>query len=460
MNRIAGRAWALLLIVGVLLGGLGFFLYEYVAEAGDWVLHSGNPHVYEDAQQQLQLTNGTVVDRDGQFLMDLSGRGTYTTDRLSRMAMLHWLGDRAGYISAPALTHYTKEMLGYDPINGIYQYGGQGGEATLTLSAAVQKAALEALGDRKGTVAVYNYKTGELLCAVTTPTYDPDNIPDFSGNSSAYEGVYLNRFLQAAYIPGSIFKIVTTAAALETIPDILQQTFVCTGAYSFGPDKVTCERAHGTLDLKNAMMRSCNCAYAQIAVQLGRETLKSYVERFGVTKPVRFDGITTVKGNVDLEHAAAVELAWSAIGQHKDQINPCAFLTFVGAIANGGQGVGPYVVKSVTIGGKNTYTASIAQGQPIMSQQTAQMLQTLMRNNVEGYYGDENFHGLTVCAKSGTGEVGGGRKPNAMFTGFVTDEAYPLAFIVCVENGGYGRSTCIPIIAPVLQQCKLVMDQQ
>ena len=74
MNRIAGRAWALLLIVGVLLGGLGFFLYEYAAEAGDWVLHSGNPHVYEDAQQQLQLTNGTVVDRDGQFLMDLSGR--------------------------------------------------------------------------------------------------------------------------------------------------------------------------------------------------------------------------------------------------------------------------------------------------------------------------------------------------------------------------------------------------
>ena len=221
MNRIAGRAWALLLIVSILLGGLGFFLYEYAVSSEDWVLHQGNPHVYEEMQQQLQLNTGTVVDRDGIFLMDLSGKGTYATDLMTRKSTLHWLGDRAGYISAPALTHYTKEMLGYDPINGIYQYAGVGGQATLTLSSHVQNAALEAFGDRKGTVAVYNYRTGELLCAVTTPTYDPDNIPNFSSDTNAYEGVYLNRFLQAAYIPGSIFKIVTAAAALEVIPDYL-----------------------------------------------------------------------------------------------------------------------------------------------------------------------------------------------------------------------------------------------
>lgn len=460
MNRIAGRAWALLLIISILLGGVGIFLYEYCTLSEDWVLHRGNPHVYEEAQAELRLVMGTVVDRDGNFLLDLADNRTYSSDSAIRKSMLHWLGDRIGNISAPALTHYTKEMLGYDRINGIYHYGGVGGKATLTLSASVQKAALEALGDRKGTVAVYNYRTGQILCAVTTPTYDPDSIPDFSANGEAYEGVYLNRFLQAAYIPGSIFKIVTTAAALEAIPDIMQQTFLCTGSYAFGSDRVTCERAHGTMDLKKAMTRSCNCAYAQIAVQLGKENLQKYVDAYGVMQPVRFDGIKTVKGNIELENVANVELAWSAIGQHKDQINPCAFLAFIGAIANGGQGVQPYLVEHVSVGEKNTYTASKITMDRIMGADIAEVLQELMRNNVVDHYGNEHFPGLTVCAKSGTGEVGGGKKPNAMFTGFVTDEEYPLAFIVCVENGGYGRTTCIPIIAPVLQQCKAVLDRE
>lgn len=458
MNRIAGRAWALLLMVAILLGGTGFFLYEYFNQAHTWVMHSGSPHVYEDDGKTVAL--GNVVDRDGNFLLDLSDGRTYSTDPAVRMAMVHWLGDRAGYIHAPFLSHYAKEMTGYDRINGIYHYGMTGGQTMLTLSRRVQVAALAALGERKGTVAVYNYKTGELLCAVTTPTYDPDQIPDFSADADGtYEGVYLNRFLQAAYIPGSIFKLVTTAAALESIPDIREQTFTCTGAYSFGTDKVTCERAHGKLDLKTAMLRSCNCAYAQIATQLGKQNLSHYVDAYGVTKPIKFDGMTTVKGNFNVQNAAAVELAWSAIGQHKDQINPCAFLTFVGAIANGGQAVAPYVVQSVRAGEETTYIASATKLAPIMPAQIAEELGAYMRNNVAKYYGDENFHGLTVCAKSGTGEVGGGRKPNAMFTGFVADEEYPLAFIVCVENGGYGRTTCIPIISKVLEQCKIVLDQ-
>lgn len=456
MLRIAGRAWALLLIVAILLGGLGFFLYEYANHAAKWVMHSGSPHVYEGAQQTIAM--GTVVDRDGNFLLELGDKRGYSSDASVRMSTLHWLGDRVGNISAPALDFYAKEMIGFDTVNGIYNYGGAGGQATLTLSAQIQSAALEALGDRKGTVAVYNYKTGELLCAVTTPTYDPDNIPNFAAGD--YEGVYLNRFLQSAYIPGSIFKLVTAAAALERIPDILEQSFTCTGSYTLGSDRVTCEKAHGTMDLKKAMLNSCNVTFAQIAVQLGREDLQSFVDAYGVTKPISFDGITTVKGNFDVEKAAAVELAWSAIGQHKDQINPCAFLTFVGAIANGGQGVSPYVVRSVSVGGTTTYEASTTRMARIMPSETAQILADFMRNNVKNHYGDKNFHGLSVCAKSGTGEVGGGKKPNAMFTGFVTDEDYPLAFIVCVEDAGYGRAVCVPIISAVLEACIEVLTPQ
>ena len=81
-----------------------------------------------------------------------------------------------------------------------------------------------------------------------------------------------------------------------------------------------------------------------------------------------------------------------------------------------------------------------------------------MQNNVQVKYGADNFPGLTVCAKSGTGEVGGGKKPNAMFTGFLTDEKYPLAFIVTIEEGGFGTETCMPIISQILSVCVSQMN--
>lgn len=437
----------------MLVGGLGFFLVEYFIKGGQWVLHAGSPHVYSGPN----IGTGIVTDRDGVLLLDMSGSRTYGSLPELRKATLHWLGDRYGYISAPALPSYAEEMAGYNPLTGLYSYSG-GGQAALTLSAQVQMTALKALGDRKGTVAVYNYKTGEILCAVSTPNYDPDDVPDIEGDTSGvYEGVYMNRFTQSVYIPGSIFKVVTTAAALEEIPDIREQTFTCTGTYSYGVDAVTCEKSHGTVDFQTAMAQSCNCAYAQIVDQLGAETLEKYVKQYRVTKPVSFDGITTVSGNFE-PSGAAVETAWSGIGQHKDQINPCRFLTFMGAIANGGMSIEPHLVSKVTCGGAVTYEAKPEAAGRIMSEEIADELQAMMRNNVLEKYGEENFPGLTVCAKSGTGQVGGDQKSNAMFAGFVTDEEYPLAFIVAVEDAGYGRHVCVPILSEVLAACKEVMD--
>ena len=451
MNRIAGRAWVLWLLVGLLLGGVGFFLYEYAVSSHKWVMHSANPHVYQGGAQTVAC--GKVTDRDGNFLLDLGNGRIYAPDNYLRAATLHCLGDRSGNIAAPALSHYAKELAGFTPVNGIYGYGGTGANAKLTLSAPVQKTALEALGSYKGTVAVYNYRTGEILCAVSTPTFDPDNVPDFSQDTTGlYEGVYLNRFVQSAYIPGSIFKIVTTAAALETMPDIRRQSFTCTGRYAIGGDYVTCERAHGTLTLKNAMARSCNCYYANLALQLGADTLEERVDAYGVIKPVTFDGIVTARGNFKAVGQQRVEIAWSAIGQHKDQINPCAFLTFVGAIANGGQGVKPYLMASV-----GEYQAQTQPLERILSEETAAVLQEFMRNNVVNNYGADNFPGLTVCAKSGTGQVYGQRS-NAMFVGFVSDTEYPLAFIAAVENAGYGKQVCVPILSKVLAACREVLD--
>lgn len=445
----------MMVFIGILVGGMIFFLYEYATQSGNWVVFTGSPHVYNNSN----IGCGVVTDRDGILLLDTRDTRLYSSDPGIRKSTLHWVGDRSGNISASAISTYAEAMAGYDLLNGVYSYGGTGGQAALTISAEVQKAALEALGDRKGTIAVYNYKTGEILCAVSAPTYDPDNVPDIAGDTTgAYEGVYLNRFTQSTYIPGSIFKIVTTAAALETVKGIETMSFTCYGVREYGGDKVTCERAHGTQSLKTALANSCNCAFAQISELVGSEAMMAYVEKFGITKGVSFDGIATASGNYDVADAAPVELAWSCIGQHTDQINPCAFLTFMGAIANGGTAAQPYVMLQVSVGEDVTYRAKTSYMDRIMSEGLAADVQELMRNNVLTKYGAENFAGLTVCAKSGTSELGGGLTSNAMFAGFATDEQYPLAFIVVVENGGYGASTCVPILAKVLSACKTALE--
>ena len=455
MNRISRRSSALLLLILVLAGGMGFFLYEYVTLSDTWIVSAGSPHVYNSAN----IGCGQVYDRSGTMLLDITETRSYAQDLSARESTLHWLGDRQGRISAPAIAHYAKEMTGYDPVNGLYSYSGQAGQAVLTLSAKVQSVALEAMGDRKGTVAVYNYKTGELLCAVTTPTYDPDNVPDIEGDETGtYEGVYLNRFIQSVYIPGSIFKVVTAAAALETIPDIAQRRFTCNGIYEYGIDKVSCERAHGTMTLETALANSCNCTFGQIANLVGADTLEQYVKQFQVTEPISFDGIKTVKGNFDLSKAAPVQIAWGGIGQYTDQINPCTFMTFMGAIAGGGKAAQPHIVAEVSFEGDITYRAEVEHTNRIMSEKVASTLQQYLRNNVISVYGDYNFSGMKVCAKSGTSQLGGGQTSNAMFTGFVMDEEYPLAFITVVENGGYGAKTCVPVISKVLSACKGVLD--
>lgn len=454
MNRIARRAGITILLSLLLIAGLAFFVAEYVTKADDWVLFTGSPHIYNAGN----IGTGSVIDRSGVLLLDMEGERTYGEDSVVRKSTVHWLGDRYGYISAPALPHYSAQLAGFDLVDGVYSYGDNAGIAKLSISAQVQTTALEALDGRKGTVAVYNYETGEILCAVTSPTFDPDNAPNIENDTDGtYDGIYVNRFTQSVYIPGSIFKIATLAAALECIDDIEEQTFYCDGTYTIGADKITCESAHGTQDIQQAFRNSCNTAFAQIALQVGPERMEEYVEQFGIIESVTFDGITTSEGNYEAIDAADSNVAWSGIGQYNDQVNPCAFLTFVGAVAKEGKGVQPHLVSQIFVGLNKTYDADPVMGKRIMTVQTAKTVAQFMRSNVEYKYGDDNFPGLTVCAKTGTGEVGGDKKPNAMLAGFVDDEQYPLAFIVFVEDGGYGANVCIPIASRVLAACKEIM---
>lgn len=443
------------LFILVLVGGMLLFLGEYGVKAGDWIVFQGSPHIYNGTN----IGFGTVTDRSGETLLNLNDGRTYSENSTTRKSTLHWLGDRTGYISAGAVSSHAAQMAGFDRVNGIYDASGEGGKIHLTISAKVQNAALEAMNGRKGTIGVYNYKTGEILCALTTPTYDPDNVPDIANDTSdTYGGVYLNRFLQSAYVPGSIYKIVTTSAALDCVPGIEDMTFTCNGKLEYGTEAVTCEKAHGTQTLKQALANSCNCAFAQVAKLVGRENMKKYVDKFHVADSISFDGVTSVEGNYDISQAGAVSFAWSCIGQHSDLINPARYMTFMGTIAGGGVGAQPYIVSRVESGDEITYQAKTQKTDRILPKGVADTVKNYMRNNVTAVYGDGNFPGLNVCAKSGTSQLGGGQTSNAMFAGFVADESYPLAFIVVVENGGYGSHTCVPVLKPVLAACKAVLD--
>ena len=168
MNRVISRAKALFLLILILAGGMAFFLGEYFAKSQNWILFNGSPHVYNASN----IGCGMITDRNGMLILDLSKGRTYSALEQLRRATLHWVGDRQGNISAPALSYYAEEIAGFDPINGIYNYSGNGGQVKLTLSGNIQMTALEAMGDYKGTLAVYNYRTGELLCAISTPNFD------------------------------------------------------------------------------------------------------------------------------------------------------------------------------------------------------------------------------------------------------------------------------------------------
>ena len=455
MKKVSGRAIFPLILAIVLLAGTVLLCVRYFAKADEWVTFSGSPHVYTG----VNLDGGVVTDRDGTLLLDSTDGRIYSADAVTRTATMHLLGDRYGYIQAPLLGSFADDMIGFDKINGLYGAEGTEANATLTLSASAQTAAYQALGNYHGTVGVYNYKTGEILCAVTSPSYDPDNMPDVDADTSgAYDGVYVNRFFQAAYTPGSIFKIVTLAAAIETVPDWESLIFTCEGKTIIGGQEIICEGVHGTITLKQALAHSCNVAFGELAGKVGTKALMEYAEKLGLSESFECDGIPVKAGTVDLKDADAGDLAWAGIGQYTDQVNALTFMRAMGRIAGGGTGAEPYLMAKITRGEKTAYEAKTETSSRALKAETAAKLTEYLRNNVATMYGDWQFGGLNVCAKSGTAEHEG-ETADAMFAGFCVDENCPLAFVVFVENGGSCSAVAAPIAAKVLQVCAAAINR-
>ncbi|MDO4270661.1 MAG: penicillin-binding transpeptidase domain-containing protein [Eubacteriales bacterium] len=450
MRKIEKRGIFCLILAALLGVGLALFCFRFVADGGDWASFPSNRHLYDS---EGRLKGGVILDRDGDVLSqpaeDGAGRDYYP-DADVRKATLHAVGDQAGNIGAGAQTAFADKLSGYNLITGAYSPLGNGNYLYLTIDAYLNNIAYQALGGMNGTVGVYNYKTGEILCMVSTPTFDPANPPTIDPDDPAWDGVYVNRLLSANSIPGSIFKVVTLNAAIENIPDLFSRHWTCTGSVEVGGDAVTCPYAHGELDIENALAVSCNGVFGQLAVELGGKTMQKYTDAAGLTTAIKVDGVQTSKGSFNFE-GSDNQLAWAGVGQGQDAMCPINMMLYMGAIANGGKAAMPRLIeKTSTDYGLPTGFYFAHKSSALIDEKTAGTIADMMHNNVIETYGQDRFPGMDICAKSGTAEIGADKSPNAWFTGFLRDDATPYAFIVLVEQGGGGSSVAGTVASKVL----------
>ena len=448
MKKIERRALVCWVLALLLAAGLGLFLVKYLLHGGSWASSAFNRHLYNSAGQ---LITGTVLDRDGDILSQpKDGKRTYYDNATVRKATLHAVGDLQGSIGTGALNAFADKLTGYDLVNGAFG-ADHGSELYLTIDARYNYEAYQALNGHAGTVAVYNYKTGEVLCMVSAPSYDPLDVPADIETNDRYKGAYLNRFLSSTFTPGSVYKTVTLAAALEKLPDVEARTWNCAGSVQIGEETIVCSGKHGRQDIGDAFANSCNVAFAQLASELGADTLAKYAEKAGLTDSYSVSGLPTARGTFSWDGITSGQLGWAGVGQYKDQVNPCALMVYMGAIANGGKAAQPYLIeKTVSALGIPSLPHLTRKTGTLMAKSTAKKVAELMADNVEKTYGTKRFPNMDICAKSGTAEVGEGKTPHAWFAGFLRNEDAPYAFVVLVENGGGGSSVAGTVAGRVL----------
>ena len=442
-------------LVAAVIGGMVFLGVKLGLNAEKWATLRANAHLTNNGSF---IAAGNVTDRNGEILAQTAdGKRVYNNSERIRRSTLHIVGDSEGYISSGVQTAYRTELIGYNLVTGIYSLKkyGRGNDISLTLDSDLCATALDALDGRKGVVAVYNYKTGELLCSVSSPNYDIRNKPSADeiakNEDGEYDGIYMNRLLDGLYTPGSTFKIITTACAIENKTDISNWEYKCTGETYINGVKITCPSVHGTVDFKSALAKSCNCAYAHLAAELGAEKLTATAKEFGFGQTYKIGNISTSASVFDLSKADESDVAWAGVGQYTTLVNPYHMLMIAGSIANGGTAVLPYVVSSISSPSGRVISKTKATSKEFISENVANLVKEMMRNNVESNYGDYNFKGLEMCGKTGTAEVSDDKKPHAWFLGFSQKSDCPLAIVVVIENGGWGASNAIPVASKVMK---------
>ena len=448
MKRILKRSTLILVFTLLFIGGASFFCVELVFNADDWANQPYNAHISGNGGLEQA---GAVYDRNGTVLAKTQGTDRVYNENYSvRVGLLHTVGDNSLNISTAVQSKYRSQLTGYSLIWGLNmpQSLRTSHDITLTVDANASAAAYDALSayGKQGACVVYNYKTGEVISSVSTYSYDPEAPPEINeDNEHEYEGVYLDHVLSSSYTPGSIFKLVTAAAAIENIPDLFERTWYCEGHEDIGGPEVRCVdgEAHGTLDFYGALEHSCNIVFAELAVELGPEKMTAAAEKMGINLSYEIDDVSTAKGHYDVSKATTNELAWSGVGQYNDEVNPMQMAILCGAIANGGNSVNPTYIKSGTGDLLKMIGLNDTKSRELLKSSTASTLSQSMPSYT--------FGSLSVRAKTGTAEVGDEKSPNAWMVGFSTDEDCPLAFACVVEDAGFGSQYARPVAETAMQ---------
>ncbi|WP_030224450.1 peptidoglycan D,D-transpeptidase FtsI family protein [Streptomyces sp. NRRL WC-3626] len=332
------------------------------------------------------------------------------------------------------------------------------GDVVTTVDPAVQKAAYEALGDKKGAAVAIDPETGRILAAVSTPSYDPSSLTDANTAGGAWKKLtadpdkpLTNRALRQPLPPGSTFKLVVAAAALE------DGLYTSVDERTDSPDPYTlpgtvkeltnenpsapCENA----SIRVALQYSCNNVFAKTAVALGQDKVRAMAEKFGFndeTQDVPVRAYPSVYPS-DMEPS---QTALTGIGQFDVTATPLQMAMVSAALANGGELVSPHMVSRVTDSGGDVLKDYDDESttERIVSASTAGQLRSAMETVVEeGTGSNARIPGATVGGKTGTAQHGenNSRTPYAWFTSYAeSDSGQKVAVAVLVEQSDAARS--------------------
>ena len=353
--------------------------------------------------------------------------------------------------------YYNDQLTGRrsDPIGALERLLGPrdvGDDLRTALSSAGQEAAFEGLAGRNGAVVALDVETGAVLVLAATPSFDPTD----PRNAETF-----NRATQGRFPPGSTFKVVTAAAALDsgkyepdsTVDGSNGQVISGTPLDNFAGEDF------GQVDLATALTNSINTAWASVAEDLGKDTMAEYMRRFGFYEDPPMDypdeqmvpsGEYGPRGRVLNPTSSQIDVGRMAIGQDKLLATPLQMATVAQTIANGGMRMEPRLVAQVRDPDGRVIDEPLPEeAERVMSEESASQLSAMMRNVVEQGTGTAaQLEGVDVSGKTGTAEVGDGTD-DLWFIGF-TDR-----FAVCAmlerQTGGTGGDTAAPVAAQVLK---------
>lgn len=348
-----------------------------------------------------------------------------------------------------------------------------GATVHLTIDPKVQEAAYNALGNQKGAVVAIDPKTGNILAMVSRPSYDPNLLASHKRGdvAAAWDELnadpdrpMVNRAITGnLYPPGSVFKVVTSAAALES--GTYTQDSLLPGPATLDlpqTDKGISNSGGGTcgdgqVTMLNALRTSCNTAYAYLGMELGGAALKDQADKFGFDQDLRIPlrvSPSTIGTNLN-----PPQEAMTGIGQFETRVTPLQMAMVAAGVANKGEVMRPNLVSKIVADDLDVLSepkpASLGRA---MSEDNAKQLTTMMQAVVDNGTGrTAQISGVAVAGKTGTAQSAKGAAPHAWFISFAPADDARVAVAVVVENGGdagdeaSGGRTAAPIARQVIE---------